>query len=846
MIRLLIIVNLLLVLANVGAQKPQKSEKSKTESVTAKSDAGAKDDKAKADKDKPKPYGEVIDSTAVTQWGLWGVHKVKDKWYFEIADSTLNVPVLAITRYSKTAAGGGIYGGENIKNQMFHWERGPANKIFMRGTVITVNSPDSSKPIFQSVQNSNLQPIMASFDIKSLRKVGNMQTYVIDVTDFFNGDEYSFGLGSINKQRFRLKGLQKDASFINKMSAYPINVEVRTTKTYDITPPSLNDKSPVGTYLPAGSSSGFVTVELNTSMIMLPKNPMKKRNFDSRVGFFSGQRTEYEENSQKADVETFIVRWRLEPRNEADREKQRRGVLIEPAKKIVYYIDPATPAKWRPYLIQGIDDWNGAFEQAGWKNAIEGRMWPENDTTMSLEDARYSVIRYFASDIQNAYGPNVHDPRTGEIIESHIGWYHNIMRLLRNWYLIQAGATDSRAGNIEFDDNLMGELIRFVSSHEVGHTLGLRHNMGASFATPVEKLRDNNWVSKNGHTSSIMDYARFNYVAQPEDGVTDLFPRIGDYDKWAIEWGYTFMDTRDQKVEDSLLNIMVKKAYENPRLHFGTEISQYDPRFQREDLGDNAMKASAYGIKNLKRIMPNLEKWSSREGKSYAELEELYNALIGQYRRYMGHVAKNIGGVYEDPKTSDMSGQPFRIVPVATQQEAIQFLNEYVFTAPTWLADVTIISKIRPDAGVEAIKGIQQGVINDIFSGDKLIRLMEYSSKGGYSFNQMLNEIEENIIGNQDGRNIYQRNLQKIYVGKLIELLKPGSATAMALAIGTPFGSNRLTVNLDETDIPSIARGHLSKIRKEIKGNLKKADSEVAKYHNIDLLARIDKALKVD
>lgn len=846
MIRLLIIVNLLLVLANVGAQKPQKSEKSKTESVTAKSDAGAKDDKAKADKDKPKPYGEVIDSTAVTQWGLWGVHKVKDKWYFEIADSTLNVPVLAITRYSKTAAGGGIYGGENIKNQMFHWERGPANKIFMRGTVITVNSPDSSKPIFQSVQNSNLQPIMASFDIKSLRKVGNMQTYVIDVTDFFNGDEYSFGLGSINKQRFRLKGLQKDASFINKMSAYPINVEVRTTKTYDITPPSLNDKSPVGTYLPAGSSSGFVTVELNTSMIMLPKNPMKKRNFDSRVGFFSGQRTEYEENSQKADVETFIVRWRLEPRNEADREKQRRGVLIEPAKKIVYYIDPATPAKWRPYLIQGIDDWNRAFEQAGWKNAIEGRLWPENDTTMSLEDARYSVIRYFASDIQNAYGPNVHDPRTGEIIESHIGWYHNIMRLLRNWYLIQAGATDSRAGNIEFDDNLMGELIRFVSSHEVGHTLGLRHNMGASFATPVEKLRDNNWVSKNGHTSSIMDYARFNYVAQPEDGVTDLFPRIGDYDKWAIEWGYTFMDTRDQKVEDSLLNIMVKKAYENPRLHFGTEISQYDPRFQREDLGDNAMKASAYGIKNLKRIMPNLEKWSSREGKSYAELEELYNALIGQYRRYMGHVAKNIGGVYEDPKTSDMSGQPFRIVPVATQQEAIQFLNEYVFTAPTWLADVTIISKIRPDAGVEAIKGIQQGVINDIFSGDKLIRLMEYSSKGGYSFNQMLNEIEENIIGNQDGRNIYQRNLQKIYVGKLIELLKPGSATAMALAIGTPFGSNRLTVNLDETDIPSIARGHLSKIRKEIKGNLKKADSEVAKYHNIDLLARIDKALKVD
>ncbi len=843
MTRYFLMIGICLMTVTSQAQWKKKSKEEPKTQVTAKVDTTAK---------KPKeglqPYEKVIGKDAVSRWGLFGVHNIKDKWYFEINDTMLNRPMLAITRYVKTAAGGGIYGGEQIKKLMLHWEKGPGDKIFMRGTTLIVNSPDSSKPIFQAVQNSDSEPIVGSFPVKSIKKGDKGNSYVIDVTDFFNGDEYSFGLGPINKQRFKLKSLQKNSSYINKISPYPINVEITTTKTYDIVPPSMGDRTApsTGNYLPSGGDAGFVTMELNTSMILLPANPMRKRSFDSRVGLFSGQWTVYGEDSQRSDVDTYVTRWRLEPKNAADAERQRRGELIEPAKPIVYYIDPATPDKWKPYLKQGVDDWNAAFEAAGWKNAIRGEYWPANDTTMSLEDARFSVIRYFASDIQNAYGPNVHDPRTGEILESHIGWYHNVMKLLRNWYLVQAGATDPRAGKREFDDDLMGQLIRFVSSHEVGHTLGLRHNMGASSATPVEKLRDKDWVAKNGHTSSIMDYARFNYVAQPEDGVTDLFPRIGDYDKWAIKWGYSITGGKDEKEDAAILNTWTKEAYKNPRLHFGTEISQYDPRYQTEDLGDNAMKASAYGIKNLQRILPKLIEWSAKDGESYTQLEEMYGTLVDQFRRYMGHVAKNVGGVYDDPMTSDMEGQPFRPVPKSTQKEAVTFLNQYLFTAPLWLADQNIISKIRPNAGVDAINKLQTATLSTVLSGDKLIRLMEFSGTTGYSVDDLLNDLEANIIQKQNGSDIYQRNLQKAYVSRLISLLNPGSASSVELKIGTSYGSSPMTVNLNDTDVPSIARGHLEKISQTAKLRADTATNASVKYHYKDIQARIAKALKGD
>eukprot|EP01041_Mallomonas_annulata_P018994 gene18994-38157_t len=378
--------------------------------------------------------------------------------------------------------------------------------------------------------------------------------------------------------------------------------------------------------------------------------------FDARVGFFANELTAYGEESQKVNTETFALRWRLEPKNEADALRQAKGELIEPKKPIIYYIDPATPENWKKYLKAGIDDWQVAFEQAGWKNAIRGEYWPENDSTMNLEDARFSVIRYFASDIQNAYGPNVHDPRSGEIIESHIGWYHNLMSLLHDWYFIQASPNDARARMREFDEELMGKLIQFVSSHEVGHTLGLRHNMGSSSQTPVEKLRDKAWVEANGHTASIMDYARFNYVAQPEDNISrkGLYPRIGDYDKWAMKWGYGYIPGNTEEETKMNSNKMVTAALkENPRHWFGTYESgnRVDPRSQSEDLSDNSVKASEYGVMNLKRVMKGLPEWTKEEGDQYENLANMYSATLGQFNRYIGHVSTNIGGVYETFKT---------------------------------------------------------------------------------------------------------------------------------------------------------------------------------------------------
>jgi len=850
---LLLTVMLMLCISNVYAQKKKKEEKKEDAKIEKAVDAVATavKDKLKDDKKKhPKAFKDLIDTSAVSQKGMISVHKMDEKWYFEIPDSLLNNDIMAVTRYSKTAAGGGIFGGEEVNRQMIRWEKGMDDNLLLRSVTVVVASPDSTKPIFQAVKNSNSDPIIGVFDIKAIRKDKAGNSSVIDITEFFNSDNQVFSLSSVSKQLLKLTTFKKEASYIEKICAYPINTEIRTVKTFTVIPQVLTT-SPVpsiGRYLPSGLDAGVVTMEMNTSLILLPKKPMRKRLFDSRVGFFANQYAIFGEESQRSDDEVFAVRWRLEPKNAEDAKRQKEGELIEPKKPIIYYIDPATPDKWRKYLKAGVDDWQVAFEKAGWKNAIRGEYWPEKDTTMSLEDARYSVIRYFAADIQNAYGPNVHDPRSGEILESHIGWYHNVMRLLHNWYIIQGAAVDPNARKKKFDDELMGQLVRFVSSHEIGHTLGLRHNMGASSATPVEKLRNKEWVDKNGHTSSIMDYARFNYVAQPEDGITNLFPRIGDYDKWAIQWGYSnFQDSKDAKADKMVLNLMTKEAYKNPRLHFGTEISPYDPRYQTEDLGDNAMKASEYGIKNLKRILPNLTEWSKEDGESYKELEELYNNVVSQYRRYLGHVIKNVGGIYDTPITYDTEGETFITVPKATQKEAVVFLNNQLFKTPTWLLDQNILNKIKPESGVEAIKSLQEYALTSLFAGDRAVRLMETGISSKYfTLDDLFSELENGIWSEvKMGQSIdmYRRNLQKVYAEKLIALLKPGKANVQSVPVGVTYGFSTRVVELEKTDLTSISRAHLESLKTIIQAAIPRTTDKISKYHLQDILQRIKFAL---
>ncbi|HEV3414605.1 MAG TPA: zinc-dependent metalloprotease [Puia sp.] len=791
----------------------------------------------------PKPYKEVITDKAITHVGLFTVHKVEDKWYFEIADSMLGREFMAITRFGKTG-GGGTYGGELANQQTLEWEKGPSNVIFLR-VVTLVSAADSTNKIYTAVRNSTVHPIAVAFDIKAFGK--DSSSVVIDVSDFFKGDNIPIGIPQSIRGRMHLGGIAIDRSYIEQINTFPINTEVRSVKTFSSgggVPAlfSFNLPSPF-------EAAGAVTLEMNTSFILLPAMPMQKRLFDPRVGYFAEDYTIYSDDQQKIDNQQFIVRWRLEPRPE-DREKWQRGVLVEPQNPIIYYIDPATPRKWVPYLIQGINDWQAAFEKAGFRNAIQGREWPAGDSSMSLEDARYSVLRYFASDIENAYGPNVHDPRSGEIIESHIGWYHNIMEVLHNWYMIQASAVDPRGRKMQLDDSLMGSLIRFVSSHEVGHTLGLRHNMGASSTVPVEKLRDKAWLDAHGHTPSIMDYARFNYVAQPEDNIpeADLFPRIGEYDRWAIQWGYGYTGAKDAKADARLLNRWVIDSLgSNPRLWFGGEGFNQDPRSQLEDLGDNSMKASEYGIRNLRRILPMLPEWTREEGDKYDNLEEMYRELVGQFGKYMGHVLKNVGGVYETFRSVEQPGDVYMPAPKARQREAVAFLNAQLFQTPVWLMVDSILNKISSPSGGDPVGSIQTGVLGSLLSASRMNTLVQSAGRYGeanvYSVEDLLSDTHKGIwkeLVTHQAIPVWRRNLQKTYVESLIAVLNPAShPSGISPGLVLFFGPN--TRN---TDLPSIVRAELSELRAQIQVSLPVTTDRLSKYHLQDLAERLRRALE--
>lgn len=788
--------------------------------------------------DGTKPYKEVVTADAKTATGFFKIHKIDDRCLFELSDSILGRDLLTVNRISKSAAEyrnpmGRLmsYSGDWIGENVIRFEKGAVNKIMLKVVSYKERSLDSSEYGFaKMIESNNVLPIYASFPIKAFNKEKN--TIVIDVTDFLNSDNAVFGYINGIKMYTFLGGVMPDRSYVDSIMAFPMNIEIRTVKTYNSMPQ------------PGSTAMTPYTFEFNNSILLLPKEPMKSRQFDPRVGFFGLWPTDYvdfDANPQGIKRMNNIWRWRLEPRPE-DMEKYKRGELVEPQKPIIIYIDPLTPKKWVPYLIQGVNDWQQAFEKAGFKNAIIAKEAPtkEEDSTWSIDDARHSALVYKPSDFANASGPSVKDPRSGEILETHINWYHSVMELLYKWYFIQAGAVDSRANKPQFDDALMGELIRFVSSHEVGHALGLRHNWGASSTVPVEKLRDKTWVEAHGHTPSIMDYARFNYVAQPEDHISEkgLFPRIGDYDKWAIEWGYRIVPGDKTAMEEkNILNTwIVDKLKSGPQYFFGIEAvpgeasTGLDPRNQNEDLGDDAMLAGTYGIKNLKRILPNLVKWTQQPGEDYARAGEMYQEIVSQFHRYMGHVLLNIGGILTTPKTVEQPGDIYAFVPKEKQKRAMVFLQKELFATPVWLRDTQLYSITR--TGFSSVEVVQKDILNQLLDGKYLYRLIaqeEQSPSNAYTANEMLTDLQKGIFSELPARksiSLNRRNLQKVFVEKLIILVGPGKG-----AIGA------------ESDASSIVKAHVRKLANEIKTAIPMYRDIASSDHLKDLSDRLMKAL---
>jgi len=785
-----------------------------------------------SESEKPKkggiePYEKVITKEAKTDKGLFDVHKIDSKYFYEIPDSLFNKEMLMVSRISKTATGIG-FGGGKINTKVLRWEK-KDKKVILR-VVSYDNVASDSLPVYEAVVNSNFEPVLYAFDIKAFKKDSLNPATVIDVSELFEKDVNALGMPDYYRKQYKVSRLDTDKSYIESVKSYPLNVEARHVKTY------------VASEAPSNGTLGSISIEINNSMILLPVEPMKRRYFDERVGWFARGQVDYGLDAQESKTITYLDRWRLEVKDE-DLEKFKRGELVEPKKQIVYYVDRATPKEWVPFIKQGIEDWQVAFEAAGFKNAIIAKDPPskEEDPEWSPEDVRYSVVRYLASPIPNANGPHVSDPRTGEILESDINWYHNVMTLLRNWFFIQTAAINEDARGVKFKNEVMGRLIRFVSSHEVGHTIGLPHNMGSSVAYPVDSLRSASFTKKYGTAPSIMDYARFNYVAQPGDEGVALMPEIGIYDKYSINWGYRPIFDKTAEEEKPILDSWILKHAGDPLYRFGRQQGEViDPSSQTEDLGDDAVKASMYGIANLKRIVPNLATWIGEDGKNYDDLGTLYDEVFGQYNRYMGHVSNNIGGVYEIYKAFGQEGAVYSPVPKERQKNSMYFVQKQLFETPEWLLDQDIFNKIEASGSVERLRSIQVRTLDNILNLGKISRMIENETANGkvaYALTDMMKDLRTGIWSELSrGAKIdtYRRNLQKAHIDRLSYLMTAESQSARRGASA---------INTSQSDIRSVARAELNILKSSIRSAISRTSDTMSKYHLQDAVERIDMIL---
>ena len=771
---------------------------------------------------KIKPYDKVITRDAVSDNGLFKTHKVDDSYFFEIPNEHLGKDMLLVSRIAKLPAdlgNGYVNAGSKTSTRLVTWERFQ-DKILIKEKSYNAVA-DDELPISISVKSNNYEPTLFAFDIEALSK--DSTAVVIDVTKFYVTDVKALsGLSSQLRNTYKVKNLDASRSFINSVKSFPENIEVVQDMTYNASEP------------PSFGSTESISLKMNQSMILLPEKPMQPRFADERVGWFTIDQIDYGSKELKSDTKTYIRRWRLEPK---DPEAYARGELVEPVKPIVYYLDPATPDNLKKYMKEGVELWQKSFEKAGFKNAIIAKYAPtkEEDPDFSPEDIRYSVVRYVASTTRNAVGPSVSDPRSGEIIESDIIWYHNHLRSYRNRYLLETGAANPLARTLNTPAEEIGEMMKMVIAHEVGHALGLPHNMGASKAYDVESYRDGNFTQKNGIAATIMDYARFNYIAQPGDKNIRFIRQMGPYDDYAINWGYRYIpgaDTPEKEVK-TLDSWILEKAGD-PKYMFGKQSSRFNPNSQTEDIGNDALKAGDYALKNLKYVAEHLPEWTSDATNNYEDLEELYGEFLGCYNRYIGHVLTNVGGVYENLLNPNQEGVPFQAVPKLLQKASVQWLHKNAFETTNWLVDKDLLSNIDYAGYIYRLGQLQNRYLTSLLSFERLGRLSDHEAinTNNYGTLEMMQDVrkgiwaEANVTKNLD---VYRRNLQRAYIDQMANLMT-----------GDLSSRDPKQFNVSQSDIRAFVRGELNTLKGIVSSASNRAINTVTKYHYKDCLERIN------